>query len=245
MFRIVFLPIWISLVAAGQTQPNPDLTVIAHRRIPETYCELVERGTLHLADAGIVLNLGDSKQGFFPSAFSYSLGFLEYDPYELSSDDRENTYYAARNAGFDLRTGRPASTPVLPNVQLAKDMPAAGCGTVESGREVLAAQPVPNRIYNPSAKDIGPPQRNREVAPQYTERARRNRVEGDVVLTLILKEDGVQTYIFVSRSLDPDLDKSAIEAVRKWQFSPATKDGQAVASIVNVDVHFGLYYNVR
>jgi protein TonB len=37
------------------------------------------------------------------------------------------------------------------------------------------------------------------------------------------------------------LDQKAMEAVSKWRFRPATKDGQAVPVMVNIEVHFRLY----
>jgi protein TonB len=37
------------------------------------------------------------------------------------------------------------------------------------------------------------------------------------------------------------LDQKAMEAVSKWRFRPATKDGKPVPVMVNVEVHFRLY----
>jgi protein TonB len=36
------------------------------------------------------------------------------------------------------------------------------------------------------------------------------------------------------------LDKSALETVKKWQFSPARKDGVIVAQVVKVPISFNL-----
>jgi TonB family protein len=45
----------------------------------------------------------------------------------------------------------------------------------------------------------------------------------------------------VQRTLGLGLDEKAIEAVRKWKFEPAMKNGQPVAVQVNVEVNFRLY----
>ena len=45
----------------------------------------------------------------------------------------------------------------------------------------------------------------------------------------------------VARSLGMGLDQKAIEAVRKWKFEPAMKDGRPVAVQINVEVNFRLY----
>jgi hypothetical protein len=36
------------------------------------------------------------------------------------------------------------------------------------------------------------------------------------------------------------LDEKAIEAVRRWRFTPATKDGVPVAAMINVEISFHL-----
>jgi TonB family protein len=38
-----------------------------------------------------------------------------------------------------------------------------------------------------------------------------------------------------------DLDEKAVEAVRRWKFDPAKKDGQAVAVQISIEVNFRLY----
>jgi hypothetical protein len=37
-----------------------------------------------------------------------------------------------------------------------------------------------------------------------------------------------------------ELDAAAIDAVKKWRFSPATKDGQRVPVLISVDVTFNI-----
>ena len=67
--------------------------------------------------------------------------------------------------------------------------------------------------------------------PEYTEEARRAKYQGTCVLGLIVDADGKPRDIRVARSLGMGLDQKAIEAVRQWRFSPALKDGQAVAEL--------------
>jgi len=43
------------------------------------------------------------------------------------------------------------------------------------------------------------------------------------------------------RSLGMGLGEKALEAVRKWRFAPAMKDGQAVAFKSIIEVAFRLY----
>ena len=77
--------------------------------------------------------------------------------------------------------------------------------------------------------------------PEYSEEARKAKYQGTVVLWLIVGPDGQPRDIKVSRSLGMGLDQKAVEAVRKWKFEPAKKDGVPVAVQINVEVNFRLY----
>jgi TonB family protein len=77
--------------------------------------------------------------------------------------------------------------------------------------------------------------------PDYSEEARKAKYQGTCVLWLIVDENGNPRDIKVARSLGMGLDQKAIEAVRKWKFEPAMKDGRPVAVQINVEVNFRLY----
>ena len=53
--------------------------------------------------------------------------------------------------------------------------------------------------------------------------------------------DGRVHDVRVQRTLGMGLDERAVEAVKRWKFEPARKDGQPVAVQVNVEVRFTLY----
>ncbi len=65
--------------------------------------------------------------------------------------------------------------------------------------------------------------------------------QGDVVLWVVIGPDGKVHDVRVARTLGLGLDEKAVEAVKKWVFEPAKKDGQAVAVQLNIDVTFHLY----
>lgn len=77
--------------------------------------------------------------------------------------------------------------------------------------------------------------------PDYSEEARKAKYQGTVVLWMIVGPDGHPRDVKIARSLGMGLDEKAIEAVRKWKFEPAQKDGQPVAVQINVEVNFRLY----
>jgi len=77
--------------------------------------------------------------------------------------------------------------------------------------------------------------------PEYTDKARRKKIQGVVVVGVVVNPDGTVRDASVVKSLEPGLDKQAIAAVRKWKFQPATKDGRPVAVQIIVETDFRLY----
>lgn len=80
----------------------------------------------------------------------------------------------------------------------------------------------------------------REVKPEYTEDARRRGIEGDVVMEIVVRKDGSVGDVQVRQGLGGGLDRRAIDAVRQWRFSPATRHGTPVDVMVEVAVEFKL-----
>lgn len=77
--------------------------------------------------------------------------------------------------------------------------------------------------------------------PEYTEEARRAKVQGTCILWLIVDAEGHPRDIRVIRGLGYGLDAKALETVKQWRFEPARKDGQPVNVQVSVEVGFRLY----
>jgi TonB family protein len=98
-----------------------------------------------------------------------------------------------------------------------------------------------NGLSGPEAPQTdSPPRVLYKREPAYTEEARAARVQGTVVLTLTITEQGRAEDIRVARSLDPGLDRQAIEAIEDWQFAPATKNGTPVRIASTIEVNFRL-----
>jgi serine/threonine-protein kinase len=85
------------------------------------------------------------------------------------------------------------------------------------------------------------PPRPVQTAPApYTPEALQKGIEGSVLLSVDIDEQGVPRRARVLRSLEPGLDRKAIESLAGWRFSPATEDGKPVASTANVEVNFSM-----
>jgi len=99
------------------------------------------------------------------------------------------------------------------------------------GEEVFKIDPhtmkAPKALYSPD--------------PEYSEKARVAKYSGVGVLGVVVGSDGNPKTVWVSKKLGLGLDEKAIEAVRQWKFEPAMKNGQPVATAINVEVSFRLY----
>ncbi len=80
-----------------------------------------------------------------------------------------------------------------------------------------------------------------KVHPKYPESARRAEKEGLVTLEFTVEVDGKVADIKVVRSMIGfGFDEAAIEAVKKWHFTPAKKGGEAVPIRVQLPIRFTL-----
>jgi TonB family protein len=96
-------------------------------------------------------------------------------------------------------------------------------------------------VSRPTGTGITPPRALYAPDPEYSDEARQAKFQGVVVLWLIVGPDGKPRSIRVSRQLGCGLDQKAVEAVKRWRFEPALKDGKPVAVQINVEVNFRLY----
>jgi len=87
---------------------------------------------------------------------------------------------------------------------------------------------------------VSPPKAIFSPDPEYTKEARKAKHQGLCVLSLIVGADGRPRDIRVARSLGMGLDEKAVEAVQRWRFEPAKKDGKPVAVVINIEVTFRL-----
>lgn len=70
--------------------------------------------------------------------------------------------------------------------------------------------------------------------PVYT----RARIWGTVVLYVVIDTNGVASEIDVFRHLTPEVEASAIQAMKQWRFAPAMKDDKPIAlgTLIEVDI---------
>jgi TonB family protein len=79
-----------------------------------------------------------------------------------------------------------------------------------------------------SHDNLSAPSARRKVDPAYPLELMRQQVGGTVILYGVIHTDGSVGNIRVLRSVDEHLDRFASEAIARWQFQPATKNGAPV-----------------
>jgi len=88
--------------------------------------------------------------------------------------------------------------------------------------------------------DVLPPEKVFYPQPQYTEIARKARLQGVVIVQAIIDKGGNVTNVKVLKGLGMGLDQAAVDAIKKWTFNPATLNGKPVAVYYNLTVNFRL-----
>lgn len=84
----------------------------------------------------------------------------------------------------------------------------------------------PQTIYAPS--------------PEYSAVALNAHYQGVCVLRVIVEADGSTSHIRVISGTGMGLDEKAIEAVKRWKFTPALKDGKPVPVPIAIEISFSL-----
>jgi TonB family protein len=91
-----------------------------------------------------------------------------------------------------------------------------------------------------AARPMKAPEVVRKVDPKYIAAAAAEGIQGTVRLFGIIGRDGHITAIVPLQNLDARLDRSAIEALAKWEFTPATREGVPVSVDAIFEIPFHL-----
>ena len=115
---------------------------------------------------------------------------------------------------------------------LAVNMPnlnaATGSWIIHFSERVPATPPVP----------IAAPEVVRKSDPAYPSELMADNIHGTVVLTATIRADGSVTDIVVAKSLEPLLDRNAVQALARWVFRPALRNGQPIDLDAVIQVPF-------
>lgn len=95
--------------------------------------------------------------------------------------------------------------------------------------------------FHPGRDGIGDPVCIYCPNPPFTEEARKARLQGSVILQLVIRPDGTPSEVQVLHGLGLGLDENALRTVRTWRFKPVIgPGGKPVAVEFSVEVVFRL-----
>jgi len=115
--------------------------------------------------------------------------------------------------------------------------------TLHGAPEAVAADPNSVKSYKasnyaPIYQVDSPPQVLSEIKIPYPPEAKRQGIEGKVVLALSIDTSGNVTEVRVISGPGHGLNEAAREALKRYRFRPATKDGAAVATEIQYAYRF-------
>jgi len=80
-----------------------------------------------------------------------------------------------------------------------------------------------------------------KVQPVYPDSAKSAGVQGTVVLHTVIGMDGKPLSLRVMNSqIDPDLARSAVEAVSQWRYTPTLLNGEPIEVDTTITVNYSL-----
>jgi TonB family protein len=124
-------------------------------------------------------------------------------------------------------------------VSLAADVSGVKVVAVNGKTEHIVDGIAASREPLPIGGRIAMPQRLVHAQPVYPQIARTGRVQGTVEVAIVVDAFGNVRQANVVRSI-PQLDSAALDAVRKWKYSPTVVNGVAVPVTMVVHVTFAL-----
>jgi TonB family protein len=80
----------------------------------------------------------------------------------------------------------------------------------------------------------------RQVQPTFTDDALARKIEGEVIVEVVILKDGSVQPVRVLRGLSADLNQKALEAASKWKFIPGKFQGKPVDVIAEIIVSFNI-----
>lgn len=101
-------------------------------------------------------------------------------------------------------------------------------------------KPSNSDVLSAGNKDIKQPQILEKTKPSYTVEARKNSVEGTVILSAVFRKDGSITDVKIVNGLGYGLDEEAIKAAFLIKFIPGSKDGKPVHVRARLEFTFSL-----
>lgn len=187
-----------------------------------------------------------------PLAIAFGIGLLLF--LLLWLDQRNDSDFFTAGGPATAAAGDPEALPApVPADVASEDGNASGLRMPREGtRPGTPASELPRIIEPPppplaAPAPAGPPVEADSVAPvpisrpapRYPAEALRRNIGGSVrVIATVAADGSVERMELAQGSGNRDLDRAAMEAVRRWRFRPAVRNGQPVSESVIIPLEF-------
>jgi len=176
---------------------------------------------------------------------------------DMTTSDAEGKFQfkALPAADYEVKVLKPGfkayvapSVMLQPGRDLSLDI-SIELGSVAEEVNVMAENPARSADSRDTAKpgriasggNVMPPLPVTKVQPIYPPAAKAAGVQGSVILHAIIGIDGRPLSIVVKNSqIDPELARSAVEAVSQWRYRPTMLNGEPVEVDTTITVNFSL-----
>jgi len=239
-------------VRTAPTPPEPVSTVDLHRRAveyqdkarvdtaltPEDRLKLIAAAIAY-EDRALALEPNFVDALVYKNILLRMQANLTADPQErkallAEADELRSRAIALRNAGVRSPSEPSGIAPPPPPPPPPPPMsPSAAALSPDFETNVARLQPI--RVGG----NIKTPTKVRDVKPEYPDEARAKKVQGVVIVEVLIDEDGSVADARILRSI-PEFDEVALGAVKQWKFVPTLLNGQATALLMTVTVNFTL-----
>jgi TonB family protein len=103
------------------------------------------------------------------------------------------------------------------------------------------ADPATTRVFKVGEKGVTAPVPIYNPDPAYTKEAKDAKLNGNVILEIVVAPDGTVSDVKAKRGLGMGLTESAVSAVKTWKFKPAMKAEKLVACWLMVEITFKIF----
>ena len=252
-------PKWQCDVAEWEMWLSPDMPGIEEWR---AFSQKNEDGSLSVALTDLIqgpnpqdtVTLQQASQQGFPVLQVFRWGVMGLPPIETTMESSDFSTSPIPDSVFAIpagyrqilaQQGAPSNGSASAGQIGSAPSARAGSGSGNGGGSGASGSVAPGsggavgRVYHIGG-GVSAPSLIYKVEPNYTEEARKSKIQGVVILYVEIDPTGTPSNIKVTRHLDAGLDDKAIEAVKKWKFKPGMRNGQAVTVAASIEINFRL-----
>ncbi|WP_045727642.1 energy transducer TonB [Xanthomonas sp. GPE 39] len=144
---------------------------------------------------------------------------------------------ASNDAASEMPQAKPAPSQETP--KLVETTPAPPPARTSSAATASTATNVASHATGSATSDRPVPIEGQMPPPRYPVEALRRGEAGTVLVRVDVDNSGIPTGVaLIKRSGSRDLDRAAMDSVRRWRFRPAQQAGRPVPASIEIPIDF-------